>query len=173
MYIFHPLEWLKGLWESWFKVNMGDLVSEAFHLPVSVANEPYLRSFKYKVWNSILFTNDRLCKIGYISEPNCTFCHQLTETIPHILFGCSFSNFFWHEVNEKILSQIKICRSLSLTYCEVMYQSNRSFHIPPGNPPGHLNFWKNFVQIPPSPGRKAVQMPHPRENYRITVLTFQ
>ena len=47
-------------------------VSEAFHLPVRVANEPYLCSFQYKVLNSILFTNDRLCKIGYISEPNCT-----------------------------------------------------------------------------------------------------
>ena len=75
-------------------------VSEAFHPPVRVANEPYLRSFQYKVLNSILFPNDRLCKTGYISEPNCTFCHQLTETIPHILFGCSFSKFFWHEVNE-------------------------------------------------------------------------
>ena len=29
-------------------------------------------------------------------------------------------------------------------------------------PPGHLNYWKIFVQIPPpSPGRKAVQMPPP------------
>ena len=32
---------------------------------------------------------------------------------------------------------------------------------PPGQPPGYLNFWKIFVQIPPSPGRKAVQMPPP------------
>ena len=31
---------------------------------------------------------------------------------------------------------------------------------PPGQPPGHLNFWKIFVQIPPSRGRKAVQIPH-------------
>ena len=31
----------------------------------------------------------------------------------------------------------------------------------PGQPPGHLNFWRIFVQIPPSPGRKAVQMPPP------------
>ena len=29
-------------------------------------------------------------------------------------------------------------------------------------PPGHLNFWKIFVQIPPSRGRKTVQMPHHR-----------
>ena len=35
-------------------------------------------------------------------------------------------------------------------------------HPPPGKPPGHLNFWKIFVQIPPSRGRKAVQMPHHR-----------
>ena len=39
-----------------------------------------------------------------------------------------------------------------------MYQSNRSLNILPG----HLNFWKIFVQIPPSRGQKAVQMPHHR-----------
>ena len=43
-----------------------------------------------------------------------------------------------------------------------MYQSNRSFNIPPRATPGHLNFWKIFVQIPPSRGRNAVQMPHHR-----------
>ena len=37
----------------------------------------------------------------------------------------------------------------------IMYQSNRSLNIPPG----HLNFWKIFAQIPPSRSRKAVQMP--------------
>ena len=44
----------------------------------------------------------------------------------------------------------------------LMYQSNRSLNIPPGQPPGHLNFWNIFVQNPPSRGRKAVQMPHHR-----------
>ena len=33
---------------------------------------------------------------------------------------------------------------------------------PPWQPPEHLNFWKIFVQIPPSRGRKAVQMLHYR-----------
>ena len=32
----------------------------------------------------------------------------------------------------------------------------------PGQPPGHLNFWKIFVPIPPFRGRKAVQMPNHR-----------
>ena len=31
---------------------------------------------------------------------------------------------------------------------------------PPGNPPGHLNFLENFCSNPPSPGQRAVQMPH-------------
>ena len=53
--------------------------------------------------DSVLFTNDHLCKIGYVTNPNCIFCHQLelTDTISHILFRCSFSNSFWHEVNKK------------------------------------------------------------------------
>ena len=34
--------------------------------------------------------------------------------------------------------------------------------LPPGQPPGHLTFLKIIVQIPPYPGRNAVQMPHTR-----------
>ena len=36
-------------------------------------------------------------------------------------------------------------------------------HLPPGQPPPprHLNLWKISVQIPSSPGRKAVQMSPP------------
>ena len=75
--------------------------------------------------NSVLFTNDCLCKIGYVSNLNCTFCHQLTETISYINFclKCSFSNSFWNEVNKKISSKIKSCRGLSLTNCDVLVGS--------------------------------------------------
>ena len=77
-------------------------VSEAFMMPLRVANEPYLRSFQYKVLNSILYTNELLCKIGYVSNPNCSFCEQTIETISHIfftvplryLFGKRFMNKF-------------------------------------------------------------------------------
>jgi len=115
-----PSKWVKLKREFSLDDNQ---VSEAFLLPVRVANKPYLRSFQYKVLNSVLFINERLCKIGYVSNPNCTFFHQLTETISHILFSCPFSNSFWQEVNEKILSKIKSCRSLSLTYCDVIVGS--------------------------------------------------
>ena len=51
----------------------------------------------------------------------------------------------------------------------LMYQSNRSFNI---LPPRHLNYWKSFVQIPPSPGRKAVQMPPPAHAFRGGVRAY-
>ena len=76
-------------------------LSEAFVMPLRVTNELYLRSFQYKVLNSILYTNELLCKIGYVADPNCSFCHQTTETISHIYFDCSFSTSFWNEICEK------------------------------------------------------------------------
>ena len=95
-------------------------VSEAFIMPVRVAYEPYLRSFQYKVLNSILYTNDLLCKIGYVCNPNCSFCHQTSETISHILFDCSFSTCFWNEVYDKILNKLYSCGGLSLAYQDII-----------------------------------------------------
>ena len=58
-----------------------------------------------------------------------------------------------------------------------MYQSNRSLSNPPGQPPGHLKFWKIFVHIPVTPeGEKlfkcpiigpfqVIKCPHPRETF--------
>ena len=44
---------------------------------------------------------------------------------------------------------------------------------PPRATPRAFEFLENFWKIPPSPGRKAVQMPPSSENYQITVLIFQ
>ena len=74
-----------------------DQLSEAYLLPLRAASEPYVRSFQYKVLNYILYTNDRFFKIGYVINPNCTFCKENRETIHHILFECSFSKWFWSE----------------------------------------------------------------------------
>ena len=60
-------------------------ISEAISLPIRVCSEPYLRSFRYKVLNSILFTNEILFKIGYIPSPNCSFCQDTIETRNHVL----------------------------------------------------------------------------------------
>ena len=79
-------------------------------MPQRVANEPY----------SILHTNELLCKIGYVSDPNCSFCHQTTETISHIFFDCSFFISFWNMICEKILNKLSSCGWLSLEYRKII-----------------------------------------------------
>ena len=59
------------------------------------------------------------------------------------------------------ISRDKYGRSRQVGWSSVTYQTNRSLNIPPRNHRG-LNFWKIFVQIPHSRGRKAVQIPHHR-----------
>ena len=63
-------------------------------MPLRVANEPYLRSFQYTVLNSISYTNELLCKIGYVSNRNCSFCQQTIETISHIFLAVPLQYLF-------------------------------------------------------------------------------
>ena len=79
-----------------------------------------LCSFQYKVLNSILYTNELLCKIGYVSNPNCSFCQQTIETISHILFDCSFAISFWEKVYGQIIKKLKSCDSLTPEYRDII-----------------------------------------------------
>ena len=82
------------------------------------------------------------------------------SSIPPIYASCSLMS----RIERKYCLISTSCLAepvVSTTLARIMYQSNRSFNIPLGQPPGHLNFRKTFVQIPFSPGRKVVQMPLP------------
>ena len=89
-------------------------------MPIRVTFEPYLRSFQYKVLHSILYTNDLLYKIKYVSSPLCSLCQQTTKTMSHIFLDCIFSKSFWNEVMEKILKKLSNCRCLSLSYQDII-----------------------------------------------------
>lgn len=69
-----------------------------------------------KVLNSILYTNELLCKIGYVSNLNCSFCQQTID----ILFDCSFVIAFWKEVYGQILNKLKSCESLTSEYRDII-----------------------------------------------------
>jgi len=51
----------------------------------------------YKVLNSILFTNTKLFKIGFITEDKCSFCKSQSETLSHLLFDCKKTRSFWRD----------------------------------------------------------------------------
>ena len=74
-----------------------DQVSQIFILPHSVALESYVKAFQYKVLNSILYTNTKLCKIGLKTDDLCSFCEAQPETLHHLFFHCVFARHFWNE----------------------------------------------------------------------------
>ena len=44
------------------------VVTSIYTFPHSTAFEPYLKSFQYKVINSVLYSNTKLCKIGLTED---------------------------------------------------------------------------------------------------------
>ena len=51
----------------------------AYNLPHLTAQEPYVKSFQYKVLNSILYTNAKRFKIGYLQHDKCTVFARLNR----------------------------------------------------------------------------------------------
>ena len=74
-----------------------DQLKKVFTLPHMVCSEPYVKAFQYKVLNSILYTNTKLCKIGFIADDKCSFCKSEPETLSHFLFDCTHSRLFWND----------------------------------------------------------------------------
>ena len=74
-----------------------DQLRKVFLLPHMVCSETYVKAFQYKVLNSILHTNTKLHKIGYIRDDKCTFCKSEPETLMHLLFNYVYLKFFWKD----------------------------------------------------------------------------
>ena len=74
-----------------------DQLEKVFLLPHTVCSEPYVKASQYKVLNSILYTNTKLYKIGYIADDKCSFFNFEPETPKHVLFDCVYSKRFWKD----------------------------------------------------------------------------
>ena len=74
-----------------------DQLKQLFILSHKVTLEPYVRAFKYKVLNSILYTNSKLYQIAYSQHDLCTFCKSHPEKLNHFLFSCPCSKAFWDD----------------------------------------------------------------------------
>ena len=91
---------------------------------------------------------------------------------------CCYSAIFRGNFIKIFLNIVQCSQTLKEKYQRIYFslctsQTEASTSPPPtGQPPGHLNFWKIFVQIPPSPGRKAVQMPPPDYCFNFSVASI-
>ena len=67
-----------------------------FSIPYRTASETYVWSFQYRMLNFILFTNDKLFKIGLSDSDKCSFCGTYSENLYHLFFNCSTVRAFWN-----------------------------------------------------------------------------
>ena len=74
-----------------------DQLRNVFLLPHTACSKAYVKAFQYKVLNFILYTNTKLCKIGYISDDKCYFGKSEPETLLHLFFNCVYSKLFWKD----------------------------------------------------------------------------
>ena len=72
---------------------------KVFSLAFNVTLESKLREFQYKILNCILYTNEKLFRLGLTDSPCCTFCQEDIESIEHLLFSCKVSFEFWQHVS--------------------------------------------------------------------------
>ena len=71
---------------------------KVYSLAFSVTLESKLREFQYKILNCIVYTNEKLFRLGLTNSPCCTFCQEDTESTGHLLFSCRVSVEFWQRV---------------------------------------------------------------------------
>ena len=70
---------------------------KVYFLPFNTTLDSKLREFQYKILN-IVFTNDKLFRLGLSQSPNCTFCNEEPESLEHLLLRCKVSSELWKEV---------------------------------------------------------------------------
>ena len=46
----------------------------------------------------MVFTNEKLSRIGLVESPSCTFCQEVEESVENPLFSCRTSADFWKHV---------------------------------------------------------------------------
>ena len=76
-----------------------DQLNKVFLLPHKLYFECNMKAFQYKVVNSILFANTKLCKIVCIPDDKCSFCKSEPETINHFFSTADRRGSFGRNLN--------------------------------------------------------------------------
>ena len=85
-------------------LNKSDLEMKQFYsIPFNATLYTKLRSFQYKINHNILFTNEKLHKIGIKDTPNCGFCKEHVETLPHLFVECNKVTAIWQNIIKDLL----------------------------------------------------------------------
>jgi len=68
---------------------------EIYSLLFTVTHDTKTREFQYKLFNNIVFTNEKLFRLKMIDSPLCAFCQTEVESPEHLFFHCNVTKSFW------------------------------------------------------------------------------
>ena len=68
-----------------------------YSIPYRATIYTKLRAFQFKINHNILYTNERLYKIGKVESPLCCMCNTQIETLVHFFVECEKIKPFWEK----------------------------------------------------------------------------
>ena len=83
--------------ETFFRYKYGvqpDEFKEYYSVPFLTTIYTKLRSFQFKISHNILFTNEKLFRIGLKQTDKCNLCKETTETLSHLFVECKYVIFY-------------------------------------------------------------------------------
>ena len=78
-------------------------MKEYYCIPFRTTIYTKLRSFQFKINHNIIYTNDKLHKIGYTSSDMCALCNKHTETLTHLFVDCEKVKPLWSQIINNLL----------------------------------------------------------------------
>jgi hypothetical protein len=78
-------------------------IKQFYSIPFRTTLYTKLRSFQFKINHNIIFTNEKLHRIGIKDNPNCSFCNNHIETLPHLFVECEKIKDIWEKITIELL----------------------------------------------------------------------
>ena len=93
--------------ETFFAYKLGvqpDEFKYYYSVPFMSTLYTKLRSFQFKICHNILFTNEKLFRVGITTTDKCNICKKEVETLSHLFVTCDHVKLLWKKIEENLLS---------------------------------------------------------------------
>ena len=88
---------------------------------VSKIKEIKYKWFQIRLCHNILVNNRILKKMGITNTDACNFCRNEQDSAQHYLWQCTFSQYFWHELEKFLKEKCQHCSTLKFNIELVLF----------------------------------------------------
>ena len=94
---------IQNKWEEKTLLNFDTIdISRSFVFHNSIFKDCYLIYTQFRTLHRRFYTNDKLHKMGIKNSDKCTFCHDESDSVEHMLLRCNIIRTFWDRINNWI-----------------------------------------------------------------------